>query len=97
MPTSWFSSFFENAQLLLDTNREEENGDGHIRSSLEQNLTNIHLLPVFYKAITDKQVLQFSYQRFGQEPFLLTFHPQYLKEYNGQKMQYICSIISNER
>lgn len=84
MPTSWFSSFFENAQLLLDTNREEENGDGHIRSSLEQNLTNIHLLPVFYKAITDKQVLQFSYQRFGQEPFLLTFHPQYLKEYNGR-------------
>ena len=48
------------------------------------NWTNIHLLPVFYKAITDKQVLQFSYQRFGQELFLLTFHPQYLKEYNGR-------------
>jgi len=84
MPTSWFSSFFENTQLLLDKNREEESGDGLIRSSLEQNLTNIHLLPVFYKAITDKQVLQFSYQRFGQEPFVLTFHPQYLKEYNGR-------------
>jgi len=84
MPASWFSSFFENTQLLLDTNREEENGDGLIRSSLEQNLTNIHLLPVFYKAITDKQVLKFSYQRFGQEPFVLTFHPQYLKEYNGR-------------
>ena len=84
MPTSWFSSFFENTQLLLDTNREEESGDGLIRSSLEQNLTNIHLLPVFYKAITDKQVLQFSYQRFGQEPFILIFHPQYLKEYNGR-------------
>ena len=84
MPTSWFSSFFENTQLLLDTNREEENGDGHIRSSLEQNLTNINLLPIFYKAITDKQVLQFPYQRFGQEPFSLTFHPQYLKEYNGR-------------
>lgn len=84
MPTSWFSSFFENTQLLLDTNREEKNGDGLIRSSLEQNLTNIHLLPVFYKAITDKQVLQFSYQRFGQEPFVLTFHPQFIKEYNGR-------------
>lgn len=84
MPTSWFSSFFENTQLLLDTNREEESGNGLIRSSLEQNLTNIHLLPVFYKAITDKQVLQFSYQRFGQEPFTLTFHPQFLKEYNGR-------------
>ena len=84
MPTSWFSSFFENTQLLLDTNREAKDGDMHISSSMEQNLTNIHLLPVFYKAITDKQVLQFSYQRFGQEPFVLTFHPQYLKEYNGR-------------
>ena len=84
MPASWFSSFFENTQLLLDTNREEENGNGLIRSSLEQNLTNIYLLPVFYKALTDKKVLQFSYQRYGQEPFVLTFHPQFIKEHNGR-------------
>ena len=84
MPTSWFSSFFENTQLLLDTNREAKDGDMHISSSMEQNLTNIHLLPVFFKAITDKKVLRFNYQRFGQQPFELTFHPQYLKEYNGR-------------
>ena len=84
MPASWFSSFFENTQLLLDTERESESGNALIRSSLEQNLTNIHLLPQFYKAITDHQVLRFSYQRFGQEPFELTFHPQFLKEYNGR-------------
>lgn len=84
LPSSWFSAYFENTQLLLDTNREAESGSGHIRSSLEQNLTNIDLLPVFYKAITDHQVLRFSYQRFGQEPFELTFHPQFLKEYNGR-------------
>ena len=84
MPVSWFSSFFENTQLLLDTERESEGGNGAIRSSLEQNLTNIHLLPQFYKAITDHQVLRFSYQRFGQEPFELTFHPQFLKEFNGR-------------
>lgn len=84
MPASWFSAFFENTQLLLDTNREAKEGDMHISSSMEQNLTNIHLLPVFYKAITDKQVLRFSYQRYGQEPFELVFHPQYLKEYNGR-------------
>ena len=29
-------------------------------------------------------MLRFSYQRFGQEPFELTFHPQFLKEYNGR-------------
>lgn len=84
MPAGWFSSFFENTQLLLDTERESEGGNALIRSSLEQNLTNIHLLPVFYKAITNHQVLRFSYQRFGQEPFELTFHPQFLKEYNGR-------------
>lgn len=84
MPASWFSSFFENTQLLLDTERETEGGNALIRSSLEQNLTNIHLLPQFYKAISDHQVLRFFYQRFGQEPFELTFHPQFLKEYNGR-------------
>ena len=84
LPASWFSAYFENTQLLLDTHREDEGGMSYIRSSLEQNLTNIDLLPVFYKAITNKQVLRFSYQRFGQEPFTLTFHPQFLKEYNGR-------------
>ena len=59
MPAGWFSSFFENTQLLLDTERESEGGNALIRSSLEQNLTNIHLLPVFYKAITNHQVLRF--------------------------------------
>lgn len=84
LPASWFSAYFENTQLLLDTHREDEGGMSYIRSSLEQNLTNIDLLPVFYKAITNKQVLRFAYQRFGQEPFTLTFHPQFLKEYNGR-------------
>lgn len=84
LPASWFSSFFENTQVLLDTNRESRDGDIRIRSSAEQNLTNIDLLPVFYKAITNKQVLRFNYQRFGQEPFPLTFHPQFIKEYIGR-------------
>lgn len=84
LPNSWFSSYFENTQLLLDTSREVESGSSLIRSSLEQNLTNIDLLPIFYKAITNKQVLSFGYQPFGQEPFTLTFHPQFLKEYNGR-------------
>ena len=84
LPMSWFSAYFENTQLLLDTNREAESGANQIQSSLEQNLTNIDLLPLFYKAISNKQVLKFAYQRFGQEPFTLTFHPQFLKEYNGR-------------
>ncbi len=84
LPASWFSSFFENTQMLLDTNREAKEGEVRICSGLEQNLTNIDLLPVFYKAITNKKVLCFAYQRFGQEPFTLIFHPQFIKEYNGR-------------
>ena len=84
LPASWFSSFFENTQLLLDTNRESKDGEVRICSGAEQNLTNIDLLPVFYKAIANKQVLRFDYQRFGQEPFTLVFHPQFIKEYNGR-------------
>ena len=84
LPASWFSSFFENTQILLDTNRESKDGEVRICSGAEQNLTNIDLLPVFYKAIANKQVLQFDYQPFGQEPFTLVFHPQFIKEYNGR-------------
>ena len=84
LPASWFSSFFENTQILLDTNRESKDGETRICSSAEQNLLNIDLLPVFYKAIANKQVLSFDYQPFGQELFTLTFHPQFIKEYNGR-------------
>ena len=88
LPASWFSSFFENTQLLLDTNRESKDGEVRICSGAEQNLTNIDLLPEFYKAIANKQVLQFDYQPFGQEPFTLVFHPQFIKEYNGRWFHY---------
>lgn len=84
LPSSWFSAYFENTQLLLDINRELKNGIGIIRSSLEQNLENLDLLPVFYKAITNRHVLKFIYRPFGQEAFDITFHPQFLKEYNGR-------------
>ena len=84
LPASWFSSFFENTQVLLDTNRASKEGNMFIRSGAVQNLTNLDLLPVFYKAIANKQVLQFDYQPFGQEPFTLVFHPQFIKEYNGR-------------
>ena len=84
LPASWFSSFFENTQILLDTNRESKDGEMRICSGAEQNLTNIDLLPVLYKAISNKQVLRFDYQPFGQEPFTLVFHPQFIKEYNGR-------------
>lgn len=84
LPTTWFSSFFENTQLLLDTNKEEKEGEGTICSSLEQNLTNLELLPVLFNAIADETVLTFSYHSFGHPPYRLVYHPQFLKEYNGR-------------
>ncbi len=84
LPASWFSAYFQNTQLLLDANREVESGTSIIGSGMEQILTNIDLLPLFYKAISSKQVLHFSYQPFGQDPFELIFHPQFIKEYNGR-------------
>lgn len=84
LPPSWFSAFFENTQLLLEANRDAKEGTAHTSSSMEQNLTNIQLLPVFNKAITSRQVLGFCYQTFGQDPFELIFHPQFIKEYNGR-------------
>jgi predicted DNA-binding transcriptional regulator YafY len=38
MPASWFSSFFENTQLLLDTERESEDGNyGEVTLTIEPN------------------------------------------------------------
>lgn len=84
LPHSWFSSFFENTQLLLDTDRKRKEGISSICSSLEQNLTNIDLLPILHKAITSKRVLRITYQGFGQQSHEIVLHPQYLKEYNGR-------------
>lgn len=84
LPPSWFSSFFENTQLLLDIGRGRKEGETSIQSSLEQNLTNIELLPVLHKAIIEKNVLRITYQGFGHPPYEIILHPQFLKEYNGR-------------
>lgn len=84
LPSSWFSSFFEHTQLLLDTQRESQAGLSHVSSSLDQILTNIDLLPLINNAIMNKQVLTFTYQKFDKESYDLIFHPQYIKEYNGR-------------
>jgi hypothetical protein len=84
LPPTWFSSFFERTQLLLETNRNKELDTLHINSSLEQNLTNIELLPQLNRAIIQKDVLSFNYQPYGKDKSDITFHPQFLKEYNGR-------------
>ncbi|PCJ67370.1 MAG: WYL domain-containing protein [Bacteroidetes bacterium] len=42
-----------------------------------------HISTIF-NAITQKRVLKVNYRPFGKEPFDLTFHPYYLKQYNNR-------------
>jgi len=53
--------------------------------SIESNidLKGLGNLTVFYEAIINEQVLEVQYQDFkSDEPYTLTFHPYYLKQYN---------------
>lgn len=84
LPTAWMSAFFENTQLLLETERNAKNGNAKIQAGLSGLLKNIDLLPTFYRMISQQQVCRLTYQPFGKESWTTCFHPQYLKEYNGR-------------
>lgn len=84
LPPGWFASFFDGTQQLGDAKREVREGNVFIGASYEQNLKNIDLLPQFYKYIDRQNVTSFSYAPYGKEPGVITFHPQYIKEFNGR-------------
>lgn len=82
-PSNWLASFFENTQVLLDVNYIMQQPT-YMRSENETTLTNIQLLPRFYNAIANKEVLCFTYHPFTEDAYTLIFHPQFIKEYNGR-------------
>ena len=82
LPPGWFSSYFEDSDFLLQTRRDVDNQGSFVGSSHEHKLTNIELLPVLYKAITDHQALVLDYKPYSGEIRTITLHPHYLKEYN---------------
>ena len=55
-----------------------------LSASLDRMLTNIDMLPVLYEAIVHRKVLSITYKPFDEEERTLTFHPHYLKEFNGR-------------
>lgn len=83
-PQSWLEYFFKDCQDLLDMKARKQKGQQVISASLDRILTNIEYLPILYEAIVNKQVLEIDYKPFGGEQETLTFHPHYLKEYNGR-------------
>lgn len=83
-PISWLEYFFRDCQDLLDIKTKRQKGEQVISASIDRILTNIELLPMLYEVITNRQVLEITYKSFNEEKTTLTFHPHYLKEYNGR-------------
>lgn len=83
-PTSWLEYFFKDCKDLLDIKEKREKGEQVLTSTLDRILTNIELLPFLYEAIINKMVLTIEYKPYEEETMELTFHPQYLREYNGR-------------
>lgn len=79
-PASWLAKF----QLQAE---EEINGSSAspiITFDSNEQLWNLDLLPTFYYAIRDKQVLKFTYAPYAKPERTFIFHPHYLKEYNSR-------------
>lgn len=84
-PRVWLDYFFEDTLDLLQITRRRNDGEQMISSSIDRELTNIHLLPVLYEAIRNKRVLNIKYnESYKEETVSLTFHPHLLKEHNGR-------------
>lgn len=58
--------------------------------SYESNIdyTGYQWISEIFNAIVNKRVLQVAYQPFGKDEFTLTFHPYFLKQYNGRWFAY---------
>ena len=83
-PRSWLDYFFEDTLDLLKINQRKKDGEQMISSSIDRELTNIHLLPMLYEAIRDKRVLAISYMPYEEDLVTIKFHPHLLKEHNGR-------------
>ena len=83
-PTSWLEYFFKDCRDLLEIKTKKQKGEQFLSASLDRMLTNIELLPHLYEAIVNKCVLSIDYKPYEEEERTLTFHPHYLKEFNGR-------------
>lgn len=79
-PTSWLAKF----QLQAEEEINRGSASPIIEFDSNEQLWNLDLLPTFYYAIRDKQVLKFTYAPYAKSERTLIFHPHYLKEYNSR-------------
>lgn len=83
-PSSWLEYFFKDCKDLIDIKRKRKKGEQILSASLDRKLNNIELLPLLYESIIGKQVLDVTYRPFYEKEVSLTFHPHFLKEFNGR-------------
>lgn len=83
-PLVWLDHFLEDSLDLLKIKQRKSDGSQIISSSVDRELKNLEMLPLFYEAIRDKQVLSIKYQPYGKEAEERILHPHLLKEYNGR-------------
>ena len=83
-PTSWLEHFFRGCRDLISIKSRRRKGELVLSASLDRSLTNIDLLPDLYEAIVSKTVLSIDYKPYEENNRILTFHPHYLKEFNGR-------------
>lgn len=83
-PSSWLEYFLEGSIDLSKMAARRKKGTRTLISSLDRDLTNIHLLPQLYEHVKERKVLDVKYRPYGKEARTLVFHPHLLKEYNGR-------------
>lgn len=83
MPTVWLEYFLRDSRDLLQIKRRR--GGGRVMSTgMDRQLDNIDLLPRLYDAIVHKTVLEVTFSPEYDKTLTLTFHPHYLREFNGR-------------
>ncbi len=83
-PSSWIEYFFRDSKDLIEIKTKRKKGEQVLSTGIDRTLTNIELLPFLYEAIIHKQVLSVEYKPYDEDKRILTFHPHYLKEFNGR-------------
>lgn len=83
-PETWLEYYFADCQDLLSIKTKKKKGEQVISSSIDRHQTNIEYLPILYESIKNHQVLSIDYKPYEEDVTTLTFHPHYLKEYNGR-------------
>lgn len=83
-PTSWLDYFLKDSRDLLNIKQRRSKGGQIISASVDRQLKNIDMLPYLYEAIRGHRVLSIRYKPYDEQEMMLTFHPHFMKEYNGR-------------